>query len=184
MNKNFIITLVFVFLCLSLTTSVVAVKINSVMVTDQDVFYSSVADNNIVHLRVNVTDINSSDSAVAVTADFFVFGAHCTGPGSSEVISLSNNGGDIWTGNCDVGNEALALAPNSFVPGNVIIKANETYGPSSSNSDLKIALYNIGVPGVPTGSCYKFFDGSTNFNQVKNFKLKTLKFSNFFNLTS
>jgi len=175
MNKYLVSIFLFVSLFLSLTISVSAVTINSVSVSDNDVFYSSFANNSIVHLLVNVTGANSSDSAVAVTADFFDFGAHCTGPGSSAVISLTNNGGDIWSGNCIVGEDAFALAPNSFIPGKVIVKANETYGPSSSNSDLKIALYNIGIPTVPANSCFKFVDGSTNFNQELNFNNLIIK---------
>jgi PGF-pre-PGF domain-containing protein len=171
MNKCFVsIFLVF----LSLIVSVSAVTINSVKVIEPDVFYSGVDGNNKVNLEVNITGANSSDSAIVVTADFFDFAANCQGPGTSEVITLNNFGGDIWKGTCIIGDKASALPPNSMTSGRVIIKANETYGQPSSNSDLNIAIYNIDVPAG--NNCYRFVkDSSTDFNKETNFNNMYLK---------
>jgi PGF-pre-PGF domain-containing protein len=156
-------------LFLSLILSVSALTINSVSVTDADVFYSSVAENNKVHLVVNVTGASSSASAIEVTADFFAFSANCDGLGNS-IIKLGNSGGDLWIGTCDLGDEAFSLDANRFIPGNIIVKANDSLDlqGSTSNSNLTIAIYNIGVP-TRVGDCYQFSLDSTNFNQVMDF---------------
>ncbi len=170
MNKH---VSIYIILFLSLTLSVSAVTINSVSVTNPDVFFSSVDGNNKAYLVVNVTGANSSESAIDVTADFFAFNANCAGSGTS-VIRLDKQSEDIWIGTCDLGDEAGALTPNTFKDEKIIIKANDSLNPTGSGtSDFTIAIYNV---GIPTGnSCYQFVEPSTNFNTETNFNNIDLK---------
>lgn len=142
-----------------------AITINSVSVLEPDTFYSSFANNSVVRLVVNVTGINNTPgNEVSLTANFISLGVNCNATPGSSTIFLANTGADLWTGLCDVGDEASAT---TFKSGQVIVIANETYGAPSVNTGLVLSIYNIGIPSGNT--CYIFGEGSTNFNQVTNF---------------
>jgi PGF-pre-PGF domain-containing protein len=142
-----------------------AVTINSVKVAEPDTLYSSVANNSIVKLIVNVTGANNTPgNTVSVIANFISLDADCTGSGNSEISLAQSGSSDLWMGICDVGDEAAA---STFKSGQIIVIANETYGSPSVNTSLVLSIYNIAVPSGT--SCYRFGDGTTNFNDVTNF---------------
>ncbi|MGV8141976.1 MAG: PGF-pre-PGF domain-containing protein [Candidatus Woesearchaeota archaeon] len=139
-------------------------NINSVTVDEPDTFYSNYTGNNIVNLRVVLTNINAtSGNVVSSTADFSNLGVICKGQ-SGYVINLTNAGGGVWTGSCDISDAASAT---TFKSGPVLVNAMETYGPTSPQGSIILSIYNIGIPSG--NSCYRFADGSTNFIRETNF---------------
>ncbi|HYD03978.1 MAG TPA: PGF-pre-PGF domain-containing protein [Alphaproteobacteria bacterium] len=141
-----------------------AVLITSVSVSEQDLFYSNYTGNNIVHLKVNVTNITAGN-AVTVTADFSNLGVNVCSGTSNNTLSLVDSGDGVWTAECDLGNVA---AINSFKTGQVLIDARESNGgPTSPQGSITIGIYNVSIP--QGNSCYRFTEGSTDFVQQNNF---------------
>ncbi|HEY9706138.1 MAG TPA: hypothetical protein V6C58_27125, partial [Allocoleopsis sp.] len=143
MNKNVSMIFLILSIFILISTSVSSVNIDSVSVSEQDVFYSDFVGNDIVNLRVQVSSITQGNTAT-VTADFSNLGLNvCEGVENNTVI-LTDSGNGLWTGTCNIGN---AAAINTFKTGKILIDAKESNGgPTSPQKSLTIGIYNITLP--------------------------------------
>jgi len=131
--------------------------INSVGVNESDNFYSNCAGNNDVHIVADVSN------ALQVAANFSGI-SPLIDCGDSGIVSLTNSGGNIWEGDCDVSNAAMA---SNFVGGPVVLVAANVNGPVIDTS-LNIILYNMTTPPMPEG-CDRFGPKTTNMCDVTDF---------------
>lgn len=141
----------------SLTIENVDAAIISAGVEEPDYFYSFAEGNNVVNVVVE-----TSTSVTGVTADFGALGAIDCGDGDGDTILLTETEDNVWTGPCDVTDEA-ALA--DFVGGEVIITATDGITPALGG--FGIVLYSMTT--FPDAPCIHFGDASTNFAEQTDF---------------
>ncbi|MCX8158740.1 MAG: hypothetical protein N3D20_00370 [Candidatus Pacearchaeota archaeon] len=158
-KKGFVFLIGIYVLIFSMVISSATITFNNVYLNDTDNFYSNYSGNNIINVRVNVTN---TSRIVSFFANFSNLTTSC---GAGGIVNFSYLGDNIWNASCNVGNQA---AISNFVGGPIIVVAINQTGSVTTDNSLRVVLYNFSVPVMPQG-CQRFGPLTTNFTSVLDF---------------
>jgi parallel beta-helix repeat protein len=132
-------------------------SINSITLDEADEYYSPCAGNDVINFNADV----SFATIVLANLSSVYPGIDC---GSGPVVALTNTGGNMWEGSCDVANEAQY---SNFQGGAVVIIASD--GSFTDVRTKDVILYNMTSP-TPFTPCERDGEDATNFCRVDNFR--------------
>ncbi|MBI5228654.1 hypothetical protein HY991_00980 [Candidatus Micrarchaeota archaeon] len=141
--------------------------INWVSVAEQDIFYSFVSGNNVINLRVNATNVTTTDW---VTANFsgLKAGLSCDSNPANGTFNLTYNVSlKLYVGACDVTAEAVS---SDFAGAQVPVTIYKSSDPTKTAVGSKIlVLYNMTTPPSDPTGCHAFGSGTINMSTVTDF---------------